>query len=600
MKLFGSKDNDDGLNEGLEEDTFDPGFDTEADAALDMDADFGGEGSDDGGGPLAAPSRDFDGGKKSRKGLLAILLLLLAGGGAGGYYYLNMMGNDVPLNAAAGKKPAINAQTAAVIGDNVPPMPQAVANTGISQAVANTDIPQMDITADAGTDMPDPFAAVTTAEPIDMPGFDAPVAPVSDAATTTAAPTLEDVMDPFAEIGAAPAAEETLAAVPADDFQVVDAPLEIEAPAQTDTVQDTPTTAVADMPTDIPGDLPTGAPATVTDAAQEAAPANALPGFAEMAGRTAADPAGDLPMPDMTDVMAAPDAPDVAADTEGATTPAAAAGDIAAPTATPPVANAATKPAGTPPTDAEKAIVENAAMLDQLSAPAQGTAQDPAARGKTADEILGEAAIVRRLPDTYLVVRKDHASGDLDTRLKTARVALMGNRFSAAVQLFDELQRDYPRDERVTMGRALALQQMGRTTDALTAYEEILGANPKNLEALTNMLGLLKTTNPALAAEKLEELRTVYPYNADIAAQLGISHASLKNYDAAMQYLDMAEALEPGNAYVYYNKAVLYDRLGQQNMATSMYRRILQMHAEGRLSEPLPLEAIRNRLSSMR
>lgn len=599
MKLFGSKDNDDGLNEGLEDDTFDPGFDTEADTALDLDADFGGEGGDDGGGPLAAPSRDFGGGKKSRKGLLAVLLLLLAGGGAGGYYYLNMMGNDVPLNAAAGKKPAVNAQTAAVIGDNVPPMPQAVANTDLSQAAANTDMPQMDTAADAGMAMPDPFAAVTTAEPIDMPGFDAPAA---DTTTTASAP--EDVMDPFAAIGAPPAAEETLDAAPADDFQVVDAPLEIEEPALTEAVQDSPQAAVADVPaeipTDIPGDLPTGAPAVVTDATQEAAPANALPGFTEMAERTATDPAGDLPMPDMTDVMTAPDAPDVAADTTAATTPAAATGDITAPTTTPPVANAATKPAGAPPTDAEKAIVENAAMLDQLSAPAPGTAQDPAARGKTADEILGEPAIVRRLPDTYLVVRKDHASGDLDTRLKTARVALMGNRFSAAVQLFDELQRDYPRDERVTMGRALALQQMGRAADALAAYEEILGANPKNLEALTNMLGLLKTTNPALAAEKLEELRTVYPYNADIAAQLGISHAGLKNYEAAMQYLDMAEALEPGNAYVYYNKAVLYDRLGQQNMATSMYRRILQMHAEGRLNEPLPLDAIRNRLSSMR
>lgn len=584
MKLFGSKDNDDGLNEGLEDDTFDPGFETEADDALDLDADFGDGGGDDGG-PLAAPSRDFGDGKKSRKGLLAVLLLLLAGGGAGGYYYLNMMGSDVPLNAAAHKKPAGDTQTAAIVGADVPPMPQAVMNTDMAQA-------------GIGMDIPDPFAAVTAAEPIDIPGFDMPDAPRADISV------LEDGADPFAGIGAPPAAEEAMAAVPADDFQVVDAPLEVEDAAVTemskavdsDIAQETAPIAADEtgadfftgMPTDIPGDLPMGAPAVIAEDVQEAAPAEALPGFAEMAARTTALPAEDLPMPDMTDVMPA-NARDVTA--APVTTPAAAEGDISA---------AATKPAATPPTDAEKAIVDNAAMLDQLSAPAPGTVRDPAARGRTADEILGEAAIVRRLPDTYLVVRKDHASGDLDTRLKVARIALMNKRFSAAVQLFNELQADYPRDERVTMGRALSLQQMGRRVEALAAYEEILTANPKNLEALTNMLGILKATEPALAAEKLEELRTVYPYNADIVAQLGVSHASLKNYEAAMQYLDMAEALEPGNAYVYYNKAVLYDRLGQQNMATTMYRRILQMHAEGRLSDPLPLDAIRNRLSSMR
>jgi Flp pilus assembly protein TadD len=586
MKLFGSKDNDEALNEGLDEDSFDVAFDSDDAGGLDLDAAEG-----DGGAGLSAPSRDFGDGKKSRKGLLILLLLLLAGGGAGGYYYLAMMGADEPMGVpkAAQTLPGGAAAPApTIIGADMPPMPQPEVDTTIAQPSIGIETPDPFAAMEAATPQPETGADIAAA--IDMPGFDTPVtddtamvedpfsamgepAPAMSADVTAIAPADAVVMGMDSM---PPPTEDMATAVPMEDFVVVDAPVETEDPAA----------AI----TNIPGDLPppeTGA----KDPSLEAAPAEALPApaFDEMAERTASQPAADLPMPDVTDVMAATGV-DEAPPSMIETTTSSAGGptDTVAPSG------------ASAPTDAEKAIVENAAMMDQLSAPATATAADPAAAGKTAAEILGERAIIRRLPDTYIVVRKDHSTGDLDTRLKVARMALMENRFTAAVQMFDALAADYPRDERVMMGRALSLQQAGRVDDALNAYEVVLSANPKKLEALTNMLGVLKGTNPALAVQKLEELRTVYPYNADIAAQLGTSYGALKNYDAALQYLDMADALAPGNAYVYYNKAVLYDHMGQQNMATSMYRRILQMHAEGILHEPLPLEAIRRRLSSMR
>lgn len=574
MKLFGSKDNDEAVNEALEDDGFDTSFDGDDSTALDLD-----EGLGDNGDGLAAPTRDFDGGKKSRKGLLLVLLLLVAGGGAGGYYYLTMMGGDeqMAVPKVAKMLPGAAALDATVVGADVPPMPTPEVDPTIAQPSIGVDTPDPFAAMEAATEaMPETGTDIAAA--IDMPGFDTPAMETTVAADDPfiQSPPVETVTtDPAAEMGMPPMDASVADAAPAEDFVVVDAPVEVEG-----------------THTEIPGDLP---PETITAAdnhAQEAAPAEAMTGFEAMADRTANPPAGDLPMPNMTDVMAATGAdavPPAMTETVTATT-------AAAPTEEATAAKAETAA----PTDAEKAIVDNAAMLDQLSAPAPATALDPAAVGKTASEILGESAIVRRLPDTYIVVRKDHATGDHDTRLKVARMALMENRFAAAVELFDALATDYPRDERVMMGRALALQQTGRIDEALEAYESVLSANPKKLEALTNMLGVLKATNPALAVEKLEELRTVYPYNADIAAQLGTAYAALKNYDAALQYLDMADALSPGNAYVYYNKAVLYDRMGQQNMATTMYRRILQMHAEGSLSEPLPLDAIRRRLATMR
>ena len=49
--------------------------------------------------------------------------------------------------------------------------------------------------------------------------------------------------------------------------------------------------------------------------------------------------------------------------------------------------------------------------------------------------------------------------------------------------------------------------------------DELLQAQKKNLEALTNMLGLLKNQDPKLALSKLQELRADYPSSADITAQ---------------------------------------------------------------------------------
>jgi tetratricopeptide (TPR) repeat protein len=147
------------------------------------------------------------------------------------------------------------------------------------------------------------------------------------------------------------------------------------------------------------------------------------------------------------------------------------------------------------------------------------------------------------------------------------------------------------------MGRAVALQKLGQDDAALAAYESVLNNDPKNLEALTNMLGLLKKKDPKLAIEKLGQLRETYPYNADITAQLGIAYGSAGQFEDALKYLDMAEALSPGSASVLYNRAVLYDRMGRAQQAGDLYRQIVRMAAEGNLDQTLPLEAIRRRLA---
>ena len=521
--------------------------------------------------PLSAPSRSLSGAAGGGRKNLVILALLLAVVAIGGgyFWFMGESGNEPIHVTAQAQTPVPPADMAAV------PAPDAVAPAPDALAAAQTP-----------ANPADPFA-VPAADPA------APVAPADPAAAASAS------TDPLAA-----------SSVPADPA----VPATDPAAASTD-----PATAAADS----------AAAAAVLGQppADEATALAAIPG----AGTPAEMP--DDQMPDMPAAATAPATPDgmppqPAADPAMAagTTPVEAASGEAAPvwaapgTATVP---GTTNPAATAtsPNEAELAIVQHADVIDQLSRPAgtpnaaaapagTGAPFDPATSGdanaaamKSVDDILSQQttvkAVVRPIPSGYMTIRRESDAGSVDSRLKSARVALAQGNNAAALELFDDLHRDYPKDKRILMGRAVSLHKLGQADEALAAYEAVLNRDPKNIDALNNMLGLLKAKDPQLAVEKLEELHSAYPYQGDIAAQLGISYATTGQYDQALRYLGLADSLKPGSAFVLYNKSVLLDKMGRTREAATLYRQILRLAADGDIDQNLPLESIRRRLAAL-
>lgn len=545
MKLFGKKD--DAPTDAPDLDN----PDETAAADTDMGADPGGfaesPGEEDAPGDapsdetaLTAPARgpvDGGGNKKKLIALGGLLVLLALGGGAGYYYFVVMDSGPTPQPVP----PAAVAAVTPAPANSAPPAPVAV--QPIAPTPANDPL---------NSTNPGNFAG---APPQTAPAVVAPEGTVP--ATAPASPP---------GLGPTPGDEATAVPLtPGTSPATAAGPAGIEAPA--------------DEP---PQDLPMPASAAPPDTG--AAPVAAMPGIP--AGTSATMPA----------------------------TPAGATATSAA--ASPNGAQPATAPGGKPaapgkPSDAEMAIVQNAAVLDQLStqaAPGQPNRPfdpnqappDQSSTLRTVDQLLEQPAIVRPLPLGWLTVRKERDYDDVDTRLTVAREALAQNNNRPALQLFNDLKKKYPKDKRILMGRAVALQKLGQYEAALAAYEAVLNNDPKNLEALTNMLGLLKLKDPALALEKLEQLREAYPYNADITAQLGISYGGAGRFEEALRLLDMAEALNPGSAYVLYNKAVLYDKMGHSRQAGDLYRQIIRLAADGDLDQELPLDAIKRRLAVLR
>lgn len=416
---------------------------------------------------------------------------------------------------------------------------------------------------------------------------------------------------PLAAAAPAPGTD-PLAAAPTDEFAIVAPPQpETTVNAATDvtvpaTVSGTDVGAMAPPPSDVTVPLEQ-APVTPDVAA---VPENGVVGV----------PPATEPV-----VPAAPETPAAATPEQGVPMdPAVAAGMDQLPPP-PPEEMLAVAPDVAP---AEAAIVQNAPVLDTVAPPvaagqpnmgepmpapvpqpqtaatanvgAAGGTLESAGTGPKVTEILSVPANIRPLPNSYLVVKKDRGGEDKKSQLTAARAALMQGRDQAALEIFNTLYEESPRDKKVLMGRAVAMQRLGQSEAAVSAYEEVLRNDPKNVEALTNMLGLMRQQDPHLALEKLQQLQDIYPSNADVAAQLGTAYGMVGKYDDALKYLDMANALKPGRASILYNQAIVYDRMGRAGEAATLYRDLIRMHADGTLDESIPVESIKRRLASIR
>ena len=497
-------------------------------------------GFDDAGDGLAAPARGFGAARASgnKKFILLIVLVLLLGGG---YAALSMMSEEPTPIAALPPPQPLNPEAAAMPAPVDPNAPLPVDAAGIP-------LPQDPALAGAspipGTDGTLPPPLVTDAAMPPMPDMPPMPQPTDVTAAVTGVPPMPVTGQPVDPMAAA----------------VADA---IDAEAGINPAVPPPGTAVVDEPPvpagSAPGDVPP--PPPVMAAADGAVP-NSMP------------PPGEA--------------------TGGIVVPAR---DPALAPARSPAANPSLDGAAIAASDAEQALLDNADLIPPAEDAGPRTPEEIAELWAS---LPTEQAMVRPLPEKYLTVQKESGAESLDSRLASARRALHEGRASSALQFFNELRADFPNDTRVLMGRAVALQRIGQHAEALQAYEEVLRADPKNLDALTNMLGLLKTQNPAMAIEKLQALRSVYPYSADITTQLAISYGDGGDLNEALRYITLAEALKPDSGYVLYNKAIIYDRLGRRTEAGDMYRQLIRSSADGSLDQNLPMESIKRRLADLR
>ncbi len=200
----------------------------------------------------------------------------------------------------------------------------------------------------------------------------------------------------------------------------------------------------------------------------------------------------------------------------------------------------------------------------------------------------------------FVIVEKNYGAQSTEAQLVAADRAVKLGRYDSAVELYENLGKKNSRDPRILMGLAVAYQKNGQKESAINTYRKMLDIYPKNVDARANMLGLLREASPAEALRELIALREKDPSNPGIAAQIGLAHAELGNYEEAIRYLGMASSMAPSNPMHLYNMAVVADRAGDKQTAVDYYSRSLEADAVFGENGMLSRQVIYDRLSVLR
>ncbi|MCB9988869.1 MAG: tetratricopeptide repeat protein [Rhodospirillales bacterium] len=200
----------------------------------------------------------------------------------------------------------------------------------------------------------------------------------------------------------------------------------------------------------------------------------------------------------------------------------------------------------------------------------------------------------------FVISHKTHDKNDQESMLVSANRALKLQRYDAAAEMFDRLYEKNKRDPRILMGRAMALQNTGKTASAIGVYEELLELEPDNAPAMVNMLGLIRQQYPSVALRRLMDIQENHPDNAGIAAQIGVTLADLQEYDEALRSLGVAASIEPQNAQHPFNMAIVAERMGDKKKAIALYEEALELDAVYGNSRSVPRETIYDRLHVLR
>lgn len=221
-------------------------------------------------------------------------------------------------------------------------------------------------------------------------------------------------------------------------------------------------------------------------------------------------------------------------------------------------------------------------------------------RGPIAKETIREADPSLEPGQKMIIAKKDHNQGSQEALVESASRALKLQRYDAALEMYEQLYSKNKRDRRILMGLAVAQQNTGRVESAIQTYEQLLDIDPKNADAMLNMLGLLRSQYPEVALRRLMDLQKRFPSHAGIAAQIGVVQADLGHYDDAVRYIQMAASLEPRNPQHLFNIAVVADRKGAKGDAVKYYEQALEADAIYTGGKSLPREQIYDRLAKLR
>ncbi len=188
---------------------------------------------------------------------------------------------------------------------------------------------------------------------------------------------------------------------------------------------------------------------------------------------------------------------------------------------------------------------------------------------------------------------------DIGYELEKAYNALINGETSVAVEIYKNALGTEPENVQAKLGLAIAYHRAGQFNLARPLYADVLTKDPTNRDALNNFLGLVAEEAPDEALGKLQTLMVRNPDFSAIPAQMAVIYQKKGDYVAATQSMSKAVSLAPENLSYKYNLAVMFDKMGKKDEASSLYSNILDAYMRGE-TLGVNIKAVQDRLTFLR
>lgn len=232
-----------------------------------------------------------------------------------------------------------------------------------------------------------------------------------------------------------------------------------------------------------------------------------------------------------------------------------------------PLAQAPVPPAGALPA---APLLKEAAEESAAAAAARREKPKPAAATVAAPEEPASRNTV--------VVSPGSSEPVLNPALPQAYAALQSGQLEQAQRLYNDVLGAEPKNVDAQLGLAAIAVRQGDSDEATRRYLYVLELEPQNALAQSGLIALLGRADPTAAESKLKQLITREP-TAHLFFTLGNLYADQSQWAAAQHAYFQAHHLEPANPDYAYNLAVGLEHVSQPKLALGFYQRAMQLAA---------------------
>jgi len=177
-----------------------------------------------------------------------------------------------------------------------------------------------------------------------------------------------------------------------------------------------------------------------------------------------------------------------------------------------------------------------------------------------------------------VVVSPGSAEPVLNPLLPQAYAALQSGQLDQAQRLYGDVLGAEPKSIDALLGLAAVAVRQGNSEEATRRYLQLLELEPQNALAQSGLIALLGRADPVAAESKLKQLIAREP-SAHLYFTLGNLYADQSQWAAAQHAYFQAHHLEPANPDYAYNLAVGLEHVSQPRLALGYYQRAMQAAA---------------------